>query len=224
MPLNGPIRLDSNTRLVAIAFVLDPQLGTILTANGSVDFLQVVGLTEDELDAIQCWNAVSFIELAATRNPLHIIDLERCSFLEDVDFAEQVRSRTKIEGASSTGLYTKQASFKKSRWSGGCTVYIGALYVESMLSRLCGRIPYGRDFVLYGTSASIKFIPSDINRWRIEEQSLVLEITTDAILELKRSLAPKAGTYEVPGHPRLSIQVEKSEIKDSDGKVTDVVG
>src|SRR5215468_9383855 len=68
--LNGPIALEAETEIRAIAFAADPQLGRISTPNGSLEFLQVVGLTVDELEAIQTWNTKPFLDLLAKSNPL----------------------------------------------------------------------------------------------------------------------------------------------------------
>ncbi|GIP31764.1 hypothetical protein J2TS4_09740 [Paenibacillus sp. J2TS4] len=54
---NGPICLDSDTQLTALAFVHDPELSTIDTPNGRVQFLQMIGITGDELESMQTWNA-----------------------------------------------------------------------------------------------------------------------------------------------------------------------
>ncbi len=53
MNLNGPIALGTNTAIRAIAFIADPELPTIQTPNGSVQFIQIVGITEDEELALQ---------------------------------------------------------------------------------------------------------------------------------------------------------------------------
>jgi hypothetical protein len=45
----GPITGKPDTRLTAIAFTEDPQLGSIDTPHGKMQFLQVVGITDDEL-------------------------------------------------------------------------------------------------------------------------------------------------------------------------------
>ena len=55
MDLNGPICVGSDTAIRAIGFTPDPQLGSIDTPNGRVEFLQVVGLTTDEHDACSNW-------------------------------------------------------------------------------------------------------------------------------------------------------------------------
>lgn len=81
IPTNSPIRLEYDTDLVGIAFVQDPELGFIDTPHGRVDFLQMVGITQKELD--QLWEnpKLSETEKLITNlrqnNPLLITDLER---------------------------------------------------------------------------------------------------------------------------------------------------
>jgi hypothetical protein len=47
-PANGPVRLDTETAITALAFVSDPELGTLATPHGEVAFVQMVGLTDSE--------------------------------------------------------------------------------------------------------------------------------------------------------------------------------
>src|SRR5690606_20142881 len=76
VPLNGPIQQNSETKIRAITFVLDPELDRIATPNGTVQFLQIVGLTEDEQEAIEYWNSERFAALISERDPLLITDLD----------------------------------------------------------------------------------------------------------------------------------------------------
>ncbi len=81
IPANSPIRSDTETALVGIAFVPDPKLPAIDTPNGKVDFLQMVGLTQSELDWL--WQDPStarcqeLIDKMRVDNPLLITDLAR---------------------------------------------------------------------------------------------------------------------------------------------------
>src|SRR5207244_12502034 len=81
MPLNGPIRHGSSTLIHAASFALDPQLPPIATRNGRVEFLQVVGLTMDEPEALSSWNAADFLELRSREDPLLLTDLSCQSWL-----------------------------------------------------------------------------------------------------------------------------------------------
>ena len=224
MPLNGPICAESDTKIVGIALVLDPQLGEIATPNGSVKFLQVVGLTEDELAAVQHWNARSFLDLAASTNSKLVTDIERNSLLDEPQFAEQVATRTAEEGASCGEFYANRFTFKKSQWTRICTVTLGAFLVDDLTRRICGRIPFGREFVMASDLAAIIFIASNEDSWAIEDETLRIEITPDTAIALRETLQPKVGEYEVPGLDRLVFEVERTEIKDSEGNVTKVVG
>ncbi|RFZ94779.1 suppressor of fused domain protein [Mucilaginibacter conchicola] len=81
IPANGPIRLDYDTDIVAVAFVLDPELGEIDTPNGHVQFLQMVGLTSAEFDAFKTnptlGETEKIINLLRDGNTLLITDLDR---------------------------------------------------------------------------------------------------------------------------------------------------
>lgn len=81
IPTNSPIRGETDTKLVGIAFVPDVQLNTIDTPNGQVQFLQMVGLTQKELDWL--WEnpttsrVKELIDKMRVDNPMLIIDLNR---------------------------------------------------------------------------------------------------------------------------------------------------
>lgn len=81
IPCNESIRSNTDTKIVGIAFVPDPQLKTIDTPHGEVMFLQMVGLTQVELDWV--WQdptpsrAKELIDKMREDNPLLITDLNR---------------------------------------------------------------------------------------------------------------------------------------------------
>lgn len=81
IPANGPIRLETKTEITALAFVLDPALGSINTPNGRVDFLQMVGLTSKEYEwlksAPDLERTASLLVKMREDNPLLVTDLTR---------------------------------------------------------------------------------------------------------------------------------------------------
>jgi hypothetical protein len=72
---------DAPTALQALAFMVDPELGTIGTPFGKVTFLQIVALTGEEYAAAHGGNAGSIIEVLGEKIPLHVIDPARGSLL-----------------------------------------------------------------------------------------------------------------------------------------------
>lgn len=83
IPTNSPIRLDYDTDITAIAFVLDPELGQIETPNGNVMFLQMVGLTTYEYEQLKLnpktTETEKLINILKRENALLITDLDRKS-------------------------------------------------------------------------------------------------------------------------------------------------
>jgi len=81
IPANGPIRLNTDTKIVGFVFSLDPELGKIDTPHGEVSFLQLVGITESELDRLKANSTTSevkrLIDELKKENPLLITDLNR---------------------------------------------------------------------------------------------------------------------------------------------------
>ncbi len=79
MPANGPIKLESDTKLVGLAFDSDPKLKSIDTPHGKVEFLQIFGLTQKELDQIMNVdkNAENVLKKHKKINSLLITDLNR---------------------------------------------------------------------------------------------------------------------------------------------------
>ena len=57
-PLDG-----SESRLQHMLMAADPQLGCVGTPNGLVQFVQIVGITAEELRAVQHWNGMGVIDI-----------------------------------------------------------------------------------------------------------------------------------------------------------------
>ena len=73
--------MECDTKLVGIIFAPDPQFGTIETPNGEVAFLQMVGITQEELDWLWEDPKTSRVEELVNKmrkdNPMLITDLKR---------------------------------------------------------------------------------------------------------------------------------------------------
>jgi hypothetical protein len=81
IPAGGPIRGESDTDLVGLAFLADPILPPIDTPHGQVDFVQMFGITSEELESLKSKtrSCEDLIEQHRKTNPLLITDLSRRS-------------------------------------------------------------------------------------------------------------------------------------------------
>jgi len=79
VPANGPIRADSDTDIVGLAFVNDPTLKPVDSPHGRVEFIQAFGITQGELDSLKSTKQTSeaIIERHRQKNPLLVTELDR---------------------------------------------------------------------------------------------------------------------------------------------------
>ncbi len=220
MPLNGPIEQGSSTLIHAVSFAADPQLPPIETPNGHLEFLQVVGLTMDELEAISSWNASAFLELRSQTEALLLTDLARASWLTDPKFAAEVARRTEQDG-SSCGWLSLELDCDTT--SDSVRVRVQSIAVDGLSRRLLGRLPYGRELTLNDKDATVVFKPGDQSRLALVEGAVIITLRQDHVADLARSLQRRVGVYPIPGLEKAVLQVVKTEIQDRDGKVIDVI-
>lgn len=222
MDLNGPIALDRETELRAIAFAPDPALGPCETPNGRVEFLQVVGITLDELEAVQAWDTARFLELLARRYPRLVTDLARPSLLADPAVQSAV-----ADGMLRDGSSQGSACLGTLAWSATpdeATIRVGAIAVPDLQRLLRGRLLHGRPFALYGAEQAVVFRPGALASWSLDEEGLVVVVPPDLADEIARTLLPRQDAYRWPELPAFTLEVLRSEIRDQDGNVTRVVG
>jgi hypothetical protein len=226
MDLNSPIALEEETDIRAVAFATDSQLGAIDTPHGRLTFLQVVGLTHDELGAIKDWNTGGLLEVLAEGNPLLVTDLSRHSLLSDPVKAETIRERTEREGSSLNGVRTDVVQWL-ARQEGGeqrAELTLGAAHVITLKRLLRGRILYGRDCWLAGPDQSVRFEPAPSAAWQVKGDQLTVKVPAALVRAIDRTLPPERGTYSWPELAGFTLHILPTEIKDQDGNVTEVVG
>jgi hypothetical protein len=227
MDLNGPICLGSDTAIRAIGFTPDPQLGTIDTPNGRVEFLQVVGLATDEHEACSNWRAQPVFDLLREVNPLLVTDLARRSALEDPLAAARVEAGIDREGSSAPATYVSVVEWKAkgSGKSRTATLTLGARAVQALLPKLRSRLAHGRGFMLMGREFAVEFRAAATSGWEAAENNLLnIDLAPAALAKMRETLKPVRGRYTWPDLPGLALEVRPSEITDSAGKVIEVVG
>ena len=139
-----------------------PQLGRIDTPHGAVAFLQVVGLTMDEYDAVRAWDTEALLELIRERDPLMVTDLDQLCILGS-SIAAVVKERT-AAGRSSMA----EVNIDRLAWEGDgerLTVTIGALGVERLGQMVEGRLPFGRTLLIRGEGSTVVIQPAETFAW-----------------------------------------------------------
>lgn len=227
MNANGPISRESETRLHAVAFSQDPELPPIDTPNGRVEFLQVIGITNDEEFALKQWKTRSVLEVFREHLPLLVTDLDRPSLMEIADVRERLAAGRAAEGSNTGFVFVDKLAWEEKKRllrTPEVKLTIGAQQVSEILGLLPYRLPFGREFALAGRECAIVFAPGGGNRHSVDGTTLRLELAPDTLAELQSVLAPREGEYRLGTFTNLVVHVRKTEIRDPQGNVTQVIG
>ncbi len=220
MGLNGPIALGERTSITAVCFAADPELGAFESPNGQAEFLQIVGITDDEYRLIQDWCTDGLVELLAMRSPMLLTELWRPSILARPGVVELLQERIEREGSSETSSFAGDLAYA----SDGSRVVItlGALYAPAIRRAMLGRIRHYRSYQLIGHTTTAAFEPGEA-AWRIDDGTLVLSVPPGLAKKLAAQVGERAGRYEL-SIPGVTLVVAPTYIRDQAGRVVDVKG
>jgi len=225
---NGPICLGSDTQLTALAFVHDPELSEIETPNGRLEFIQMVGITGDELESMQTWNTLGVLSAGLPHMPQYITDLERESLLRMAAVKEAVEKGMEEDGSNTGFLFVDQLSWtpgKKGLFREAPAVLgLGAKQAGIIGKLLRGRILKGKDLTLVGPEVRVVLEPGEQAASAFEDGELRISLNEQTVTELSRNLLPKENTIELPALKNIAIQIVKTHIKDQDGNVVETIG
>jgi len=225
---NGPICLNSDTKLKALSFIEDPELSAIETPNGRVEFLQMVGITVDELEAMQTWNTLGVLSACLAHMPQYITDLSRDSLLRVESIAEAVQQGMEEEGSNTGFLFVGQLGWEtgKKGWLKKTPgiLKLGAKQAGIIGTLLQGRILKGKNLTLVGSDVRVIFEPGDHPACFVEDGEVRIILDGKTVSELRQRLQPQESMFDFPSLEGTVVQIDKTEIKDNDGNVVEIIG
>ncbi|MGN7763790.1 suppressor of fused domain protein [Paenibacillus sp. 22594] len=224
MDANGPIALEADTVLTALAFITDPLLPAIDTPNGRVEFLQLVGITNDELLAMQVWNTLGVLLEMSEHIPLYMTDLQRDSLLRLPAIAEAVRMGSEREGSNTGALYVDQLAWENLKDDSIQTLQLGAKQAEIVGKLLRGRLLKGRTLTLAGPEVTVSFETGRARSIEIHKENVVLKLDEAASEAISEILRPVAGLYHLSDWPEFAVRIVPTHITDNEGTVVKTIG
>ncbi|ALS26600.1 suppressor of fused protein (SUFU) [Paenibacillus sp. 32O-W] len=211
---NGPICLGSDTKLTALAFVRDPELPALDTPNGQVEFLQMVGITGCELEAMQTWNTLGMLNVCEEHMPNYITDLSRDSFMRVPAVAEAVQRGMERDGSSTGFLYVDQLGWEpaKRRLLGKtpAALRLGAKQAGIVGKLLAGRILKGKSLSMTGPDVRVVFEPGEKPGFEQGQNEVRIKLDEASATELSRKLQPKEGVIELSDFKGMVVQIVKT--------------
>lgn len=227
MTANGPIALDTDTRICSMAMTSDPELPALQTPNGRLEFIQVVGLTVEEEATAKQWSTQRLLDSFLPHMPLWITDLSRGSLLDDPALAAQVKAGTEQDGSRSGFLYTDVLEItqgKRLLRAPLTEVTLGARQVDELCALLPLRIPFDRPFTLAGNDWRLRFEPGDACGITMDDDGAIVTMTAACAHEFAHTIKPREGRYELPQLPSASWIVQKTLIHDDEGNIVSTIG
>ena len=222
---NGPISLESPTKIEAICCVTDPELSDLVHApHGYFKFVQIYGITLPELAEIVAWETESVVKMMQARDELLVTDLARDDFFGDAALLNAIllesgRNPSKTGILYTTPLSTSVAGFLRKRRR----ITFGAILVKQMLRLVPKRLGFGLPLTLFAEQRQITLLSENSNESPSADHTTeVIVLNKTEQLALTSTVRENAGIYRLS--PRLDIEVVRSEIKDNQGKIVSVIG
>ncbi|GAA2556250.1 hypothetical protein GCM10010435_28620 [Winogradskya consettensis] len=201
---NGPIRQEYPTALTALAFAEDPELRTIDTPRGRVQFLQVVGLTGEEYAAARQWDTTGVLDLLAERQPLLVTDLDRAPITDDPAVRDAIGAGRARDG-SSTGLLLV-AGFGWSDEGDMVRLTFEAVTAGAVAQAVRDRLHHGRDLIIDGDGVRVLLRGAEaFDVQRTVDGGLDVDLPAAAVLALPSVLV--AGSRALAGTSGLIVEV-----------------
>lgn len=215
---NGPISTNRNTDLKAIVFSRDVKLNEILkTPNGEMKFIQITGITLDELEAMIAWNTDKVLDLLEL--PFNITDLDRESKLSEVA-VEKIEKGIESEGSSTKFLYVDNARMEiEYRY----ILTLEALYIKNLKNLFKGVVLKGEVLTIY-SDYKINFVLSIENKVEKNDINYNIYFTKETVGELIERLETKAQIIILDTFNGFDVIIEESYIKDRYGNIINVIG
>jgi suppressor of fused len=203
--LRGPIKLNDPTAITAAAIVVDPGL----KGWQGVEFLQLVGLTADELELCRSWRTDAVIDLLAKSEPLLITRLDRTSLLDDPTVRELAESGVAAEGSALEELRVGTLRWDRRGWrKSRLVVTMGAGAATGLGPALRRKLNRpGASFRVIGDVGEIRFVVAPDPGWEESSDAVVVSVPLTAVDELAAVFSGKVGSGSLAILPGLRFVV-----------------
>ena len=207
LDLRGPIRLDTESPITAAMITEDPVLGTFSGPFGWVKFLQVVGLTADELELCRSWSAAGVRDLLSRDDPLLVTRLDRTSIVEGGRWDSEISIGRETEGSSLHEL--RIATLKLTRtlrrrsvveMGAGASTALGPALTRELVG-------VGASFSVVGDSWTLRFTVSEESGWDFDEEGVELRLPLGRVDEASALFDGKLGWHSLDVWPGLWFRI-----------------
>jgi suppressor of fused-like protein len=203
--LRGPIKLDSDTAITAAALTIDPTLGPV----AGVEFLQLIGLTADDLELCRSWHTSAVVDLLRRRDPFLVTELDRQSLLDDPARREEAAAGVAADGSSLNELRVATLEYA---WHGRrhrrMDITVGAGAATALGPALRRKLNQeGASFRVVGDEGDVCFSVAGKPSWRLVGTEVMVQVPLADVDQLAGLFTGAAGAGSLPAWPDLRFVV-----------------
>jgi len=191
---NGPLAKKESTAITGVVFTADPELPRSASQpNGSFGFLQMVGVTADELEASHAWSTPALLDLLGPAAG-NVTDLRRTSVLAGKKARAALDAGVLRDGSATERLRLDALGV---RFDEEETLFLtfAARNIRIFARVLTGRLRHGRPLRLVCNTTLLDVETAD----RVELVDGALRLPP-AVVEVLAGLQPVVGLYPItPG-------------------------
>jgi suppressor of fused-like protein len=208
LDLRGPIRLDADTAITAAAIAADPVLGTLDGPFGSVEFLQVVGLSAAELELCRAWKTDGVLELLGRQDQLLVTRLDRPEVIEPPSVRAEIDQRLAADGSAMTELGVATLRWRRRGLRRDMVLTMGA-GASAALGPALRRELIGpsASFRLAGDQGDLRVVVGPTPRWSENADGLEIMVALEGVEDLADLFDGKTGWGRLAFYPGLRFRV-----------------
>ncbi len=191
---NGPITNDTGTRLRAVGFTLDPDLGEIETPYGRLAFLQILGLTTADLSDAMAWQGKKFFKLLMSTFPKGVTIMDRDSLRADPDLSLKIVDGQDRDGSNLGAAFLNALDFIDIP----LTVVLERKAAQDLRNFLSRRLPRGEAFTLLGPTKAIQFSLASFDDVIINNENFAqIQLSHDTFEGIQQELGNLTGDVQI---------------------------
>lgn len=187
--------LSEGSELCHLGVIADPELGTTQLPGGKVQFLQMVGLTNDDLQDLLDWNPRRFLELYQEVYPGGVTHLDRTSLRGDARLRARIETGIAKESTGTEAVHAQQLRFME--WAGKLVVTLNLATARNLVGYLERRFRIKEEFSITSRHHEVVFVVGRKFSYRVEGKKARVVLPVAALEEMRPKLH-SCGRHEAP--------------------------
>lgn len=187
--------LSEGSELCHLGVIEDPELGTVQLPGGKTQFLQMVGLTDDDLQDLLNWNPSRFLGLYQEVYPGGVTRPDRTSLRSDARLRARIETGIAKESTGTEAVHAQQLRFME--WAGKLVVSLNLATASSLVGYLERRFRIKEEFCITSRDHELKLAPGRKFSYRVEGRKARVVLPPTALDELRPKLH-SLGRHEAP--------------------------